>query len=329
MGSPNKPQRGSHGYWPRKRAASPVAKFNTWPDVDGEPRLQGFAGYKAGMTHVLMIDNRAESMTSKQEIVVPATVIEIPPMKVAAVRTYEKTPYGLKALTEVWADKDKLDKELARKMSVPKKKSERVLDEKGVADVRVIAYTTPSLVSGIPKKKPDVMEIRVGGKDIKKRLQYALSLLGKDIKVEDFTKPGEMVDVSSITKGKGFQGVIKRFGVKLLVHKNSKHRRLIGTLGPHYPSYVTRNIPQAGQLGYHQRTEYNKMVLKIGTSPDDVNPSGGFLHYGLIRNPYLVIKGSVPGPVKRLIRLRDPVRRTSDGMKVEITYLSRESKQGV
>ncbi|MEM3342148.1 MAG: 50S ribosomal protein L3 [Thermoplasmata archaeon] len=326
MGSPNKPQRGSHAHWPRKRAASPVAKFNSWPEVEGAPRLQGFAGYKAGMTHVLLVDYRKDSMTAGQEVMVPVTVLEVPPMKVAAVRTYEKTPYGLKSATEVWANE--LDKELARRAPVKKKKTEKKLTADGVADVRVIAYTQPVLVTGIPKKKPEIMEIRVGGSDIKKRLEYAMSLLGKEVKIENFTSPGEMVDVAAVTKGKGFQGVIKRFGVKLLTHKNSKHRRLIGTLGPHYPSYVTKNIPQAGQLGYHQRTEYNKRILKIGNKPEDVNPEGGFLHYGVIRNPYVVIHGSVPGPVKRLIRLRDPVRWSGEKVDVNINYLSKESMQG-
>ena len=53
----------------------------------------------------------------------------------------------------------------------------------------------------------------------------------------------------------------KRWGVKLLSHKNSKHRRLYGTLGPKRPGYTRPTVPQAGQVGYHQRTEFNKRVL--------------------------------------------------------------------
>ncbi|UCG68338.1 MAG: 50S ribosomal protein L3, partial [Thermoplasmata archaeon] len=140
---------------------------------------------------------------------------------------------------------------------------------------------------------------------------------------------GEMLDVASITKGKGFQGHIKRWGVKLLTHKNRKHRRMIGTLGPWHPSYVRSTVPQAGQTGYHQRTEYNKRVLKIGDKGEEISPNGGFVRYGVVKNEYVVIHGSIPGPTKRLVRFRDPVR--FHGVKVEkpeITYISLESNQG-
>ena len=88
--------------------------------------------------------------------------------------------------------------------------------------------------------------------------------------------------------------------------------------------------PQAGQMGYHQRTEYNKRVLKIGDKGEEITPSGGFQHYGTIRNSYVIIHGSIPGPTKRLIGMRDAVRYQR-GVKVEkpeISYISTTSKQG-
>jgi large subunit ribosomal protein L3 len=105
---------------------------------------------------------------------------------------------------------------------------------------------------------------------------------------------------------------------------------MTGTLGPWHPNYVMSEVPQAGQMGYHQRTEYNKRILKIGENGEEITPNGGFIKYGIIRNKYVLVHGSIPGPVKRLIRLRDPIRRR--GVKVErapeITYISTESKQG-
>jgi large subunit ribosomal protein L3 len=186
-------------------------------------------------------------------------------------------------------------------------------------------------VTGVPKKKPDLMENRVGGGSIEERIQYARGLLGKEIPITEFCREGSMVDVAAITKGKGWQGHHTRWGTRLLSHKNSKHRRNIGTLGNFQPGYVRPTVPQGGQFGYHQRTEYNKRILKIGETGDDVTPDGGFLHYGNIRNPYVLLHGSIPGPTKRLIRFRDAAR---DGyVKLEkapdLTYLSRESKQGV
>lgn len=329
MGRPNKPRRGSLAYSPRKRSESPVARFASWPEIQGEPKIQGFAGYKAGMTHAVIIDYRKHSTTAGQEVSVPVTVIEVPPMKIAAVRFYKDSPYGLQASTEIWADN--LDEELGRKIPLSEEKKKPDFSQikpENVDEVRVLAYTQPKAVTGVPKKKPELMELRIGGGDIKKRIEYAKKILGNEVKINDFTKEGQMVDVAAVTKGKGFQGHIKRWGVKLLFHKNSKHRRMIGTLGPHFPSYVTFRVPQAGQMGYHQRTEYNKRILKIGEDGKEITPSGGFLNYGIVRNGYVLIHGSVPGPVKRLVRLRDPVRKSKPVEKVDIVYVSTESKQG-
>ena len=56
-----RPRRGSLAYSPRKRAKSQVPKYKSWPEYEGEPKLQGFAGYKAGMTHIIMVDDRKTS----------------------------------------------------------------------------------------------------------------------------------------------------------------------------------------------------------------------------------------------------------------------------
>ncbi|MCJ2512684.1 MAG: 50S ribosomal protein L3, partial [Candidatus Thermoplasmatota archaeon] len=156
----HRPRHGSIGYSPRKRAASEVPRFSSWPDISDGPRIQGFAGYKAGMTHALVVDYRKTSTTSGQEVQIPVTVIEVPPMKVAAVRLYKETPYGLKTITEIWSQK--LDKQLRRRLPVPKKydtdKAWKEVDPVKVDEVRVLVYTQPYLVTGVPKKSPDIME---------------------------------------------------------------------------------------------------------------------------------------------------------------------------
>ncbi len=332
MAKKHHPKRGSRGYSPRVRARREVPRVSSWPEGGDTPKIQGFAGYKAGMTHAFVVDYRKTSNTAGQEVMVPVTVVETPPMKVAGVRVYEETAYGLKSAGEVWAKK--LDPELSRRFPIPKHVSEKEMWKRvegvDVADVRLIMHTLPKLVSGVPKKAPDVMEIRVGGGTIQDRLEYARNVLGKELNFTDFTSPGHMVDVIAVTKGKGFQGHVKRWGVKLLHHKNSKHRRMIGTAGPWRPHFTMPTVPQAGQMGYHQRTEYNKRVLKYGEKGEEVTPRGGFLHYGVIRNPYVVLHGSVPGPAKRLIRFRDPVRAHQySPVEPEIVYISTTSKQGV
>lgn len=333
MPNRRRPRNGSMGYSPRKRAKREVPKLDTWPETGEAPRIQGFAGYKAGMTHAILIDYRPTSTTSGQEVQVPVTVIEAPPLKVAALRIYQNDGYGLKTVGELWAEK--VDKELNRRVPVGSRTNYAAqLEEfKKVQgeEINVVVHTQPSLVSGIPKKVPDIMELRVGGGSFEQRLEYALSLLGKDVGVTDYVKDGDVVDVIAVTKGKGFQGHVKRWGVKLLSHKNSKHRRMIGTLGPKRPGYIWPTVPQSGQMGYHQRTELNKRVLKVGEKGEEITPKGGFLNYGEVRSSYLLLHGSVPGPTKRLIRLRDAVRPTLIKVKEapSLSYISTDSKQGV
>ena len=326
-----RPKRGSRAYGPRKRAVRETPRLDSWPNSSSAPKIQGFAGYKAGMTHAFIVDKRVKSTTSGQEVQVPVTVLEVPPMKISAVRLYELTSYGLKTIGEVWATD--LDPLLSRRLSVPKNHTEDTFNKYAgidVEDVRIIAYTQPRLVKGVPKKVPELMEMRVGGGTIAERMDYAKGILGKDVGIKDFTFEGAVIDVSAVTKGKGFQGAVKRWGVKLLSHKNSKHSRMIGNLGPKRPGYVRGTVPMSGQMGYHQRTECNKKLVKIGESGGEITPKGGFLNYGEVMNPYVLIHGSVPGPAKRLVRLRDPVRmpKKTSTEALNVTYVSTESKQG-
>ena len=283
------------------------------------------------MTHAFVVDKRVKSTTTGMEVQTPVTVVEVPPMKIAAVRFYESTILGLKTAGEVWA-KD-LEPLLGKRLCVPKNHDESSFaryDGLDIEDVRVLAYTQPKMVTGVPKKVPDLMELRIGGGSIDDRVAYAKSILGTEVAFTDFTAEGSIIDVIAVTKGKGFQGVTKRWHVKLLSHRNSKHRRGIGNLGPKRPGYVRSTVPGSGQMGYHQRTEFNKKVIKVGTDGAEVTPKGGFLNYGEVRTAYVLIHGSVPGPTKRLIRFRDATRvpKKADTEPAEVTYVSTESKQG-
>ena len=103
MPTTRRPRKGSMGYSPRKRASSITARMSSWPEGGDGAKLQGFAGYKAGMTHAFIVDYRPRSTTAGQEIQVPVTILEVPPLKVCAVRFYQDTPYGRKAVGEVWS----------------------------------------------------------------------------------------------------------------------------------------------------------------------------------------------------------------------------------
>jgi len=337
MGRIHRPRRGSLAFSPRKRAKSQTPVFRSWPEAAGEPKAQGFVGYKAGMTHIVMIDDQPNSLTEGMQITVPVTIIETPAVKVAAIRIYAHTPYGAKSVTDAWA-KD-LDENLSRLSPLPEKHDtdvalkhiEELISQGVIDDVRMLYHTHPSKVTGIPKKKPEVMECRIGGGDIMARFEYAKNILGKEFNISDIFKEGELVDIAAVTKGKGTQGAVKRWGIKMRKRKHARagKTRHVGTLGPWHPARVSWRVPQLGQTGYHQRTEFNKRILKIGSNASEIVPDGGLLNYGIVRNEFILIKGSVPGPVKRLIRIRPSIRpKVAPKGGSEINYISVRSKQG-
>ena len=327
------PKRGSLAFLPRGRAAKPIGRIRFWPEVKEGPRLLGFMGYKAGMTHVFVIDNEPRSPTLGKEIMKPATILDAPPILVCAIRAYTKDEYGLKTFTEAWMQDP--PKELERVFTLPEKfetaknlkKMEENLDK--ISEFRVIAITQPKEAGGVPKKKPDVMEIKIGGGTVQEQFEYAKNLLGKTVSAEEVFKEGQYVDVIAITKGKGFQGPVKRWGIRILPRKSRKTKRGVAAIGPWTPARVMYSVPRAGQMGYHQRTEYNKKILKIGKNGEEITPKGGFVRYGVIRGNYILIEGTVPGPKKRLIRLRFPARPPKESVEPpQITHISLESQQG-
>jgi len=327
------PKRGSLAYLPRGRAASQIGRIRFWPSVEEGPALLGFMGYKAGVRNAHLIEDKPASPDFGKETAHAATILDTPPILICAIRAYAKTLYGLKTLTEAWMKNPPDD--LDRLLTLPEnfnpenalKKMEENLEE--IVEFRLLASTQPRL-AGIPKKKPELMEIKVGGGSTRDQFTYAKKLLGKTISVVDVFKEGQFIDVVSVTKGKGWQGPVKRWGVRILSRKSRKTKRGVGVLGPWNPSRVLYTVPRAGQMGYHQRTEYNKRILKVGANGNEVALKGGFLRYGPIKGPYLLIDGSLPGPAKRLIRLRYPVRPPKRVPEVppKITQVSLESPQG-
>jgi len=325
------------GFSPRKRAADPVPRFNAWPGDDGQPGLQGFAGYKAGMTHVALVNDTPSSHRAGLEETVPVTIVETPPMRAVAVRGYEDTPYGRRPLTEVWTDDYHPD--LDRALSVPRDHDadaatetlREAADAGTLADVRVITHTVPGDLASVPKREPDVMETRVGGGSVTERLDAGLELLDAGAyEVGDVFRAGEYLDVSGVTKGKGLQGPVKRWGVQKRKgkHQRQGYRRRIGNLGPWNPSRVRSTVPQQGQTGYHQRTELNKRLIALGDGAD-ATPEGGFVNYGEVDGPYVLIEGSLPGPKKRLLRFRPAVRPNRQAqLDPEVRFVSTASNQG-
>ncbi|MDR2623062.1 MAG: 50S ribosomal protein L3 [Methanobrevibacter sp.] len=332
----HQPRKGSVAYSPRKRSAKETPRIKSWSQND-QPKLLGFAGYKVGMTHLMIVDNEKNSPTEGMEISTAATVLEVPPVIVMGVRAYERDTKGLRVITEVIADD--LDEVLSRKISLPKgyNKSEAITRINGVldrtAEIKILVHTNPKLTS-LPKKKPEIFECGIGGKTVEEKLNAGIELLGKEIRANDVFSEGQIVDSIAVTKGKGFQGPVKRFGIRIQYGKaaRSSKARHVGSIGPWSPSRTMWTVAQAGQMGYHKRTEFNKKILKIGdvSQVDEVNPDGGFIKYGLLKNDFIVVKGSLPGPSKRLVILREAIRHNGKSNEApEINYISTKSKQGV
>jgi len=331
------PRRGSMAYYPRVRVKRVIPRVRSWPEVKlNIPRLLAYPCYKAGVTHAIVTDTKHTSPLAGREIVITSSVLEAPPIFICGFRAYVKDSLSyLKVLTEVWSEK--IPKHIDRVLTISDKYKENVVENiekrkktiienfNKIAEFRAIVSTQPYLID--LKKKPELVEIKIGGGTLDVQYNYCLQIVGSEVYPKQIINEGQYVDVISITKGKGYQGVVKRFGVKILPHKSRKGIRDIGAISPAAPSMLFY-IPRSGQMGFHQRTEFNKLVLKIGDNGYEVTPKGGFLHYGIIRSHYIVLKGSIPGPAKRLVILRYPIRPPRTLSQLKLVTIDTDSKQG-
>ncbi len=292
------PRSGSLEFWPRKRSRRVFARVKTWV-ASKDAKLLGFSGYKVGMTHLIADDNRKTSTTKGMEIAHAATIIECPPLKAVSIRFYKNTQYGAKTVSEILAEN--FDKNLTRTLVLPKKKERKNVPE-NFDYIRLLVYTMPSL-TGIGKKKPEVFEMGIGGNK-EEQLKYAQEKLGREISVLEVFKEGQQIDIHGVSKGKGVQGPMKRFGIHRKQHKSEKGVRRVGSLGGwKSQGHIMWRVAKAGKMGYHVRTEHNKWILKISNNPNDMVKNGGFHNYGVIKNPFMLIKGSIIGPKKRIVRM--------------------------
>ena len=290
--------------------------MRTWPQLAAEKSsLLGFAGFNAGGIQILTVDDREKTPNFGKQLLNAATVIATPPIRIIGIRGYKHDLYGQHAIFDVYA-KD-LPKELSRKFDSKIKDDglsqvESLLDIAN--DVMAVVAVSPNSI-GLAQKVPFVFEVAVSGEEARSQYDYVKNILGKEIKIADVFQIGQNIDVFGITRGKGIEGPITRFGVKRKQHKSRKSVRAVGTLGPISPAVVMYTVARQGQRGFHQRTEYNKRILIISNTDKDaensINPPGGFKHFGLVRGDYIVVRGSIPGVPKRLVKMRQPIRSVS------------------
>jgi len=305
------PHRGSLAYLPRCRAKSMEARIRAWPKVNSdEPKLLAHAGFKAGCVQIVNIDDREKTPNHGKQLVSLGTVIATPPILIIGIRGYSIDSRGKHAEFDYHADN--LPKYISQFITTKENSlnnSEKLL--KKIKEIYAIIAVRPRN-AGLSQKKPYIFEASVKGGDVKKQFTFLQGLLGKEVKIDQVFDVGATVDAAAITKGKGWEGPITRWGVKRKQHKSRKSVREVGSLGPISPQYVMYTVPRAGQRGFHQRIEYNKRIMLMDNTENSkfkINPDGGFKHFGNVNGDFVIVRGSVPGTYNRLIKLRSQIRK--------------------
>lgn len=359
-----RPRHGSLGFLPRKRASRIRGKVKSFPkdDASKEPHLTAFLGYKAGMTHILRDVDKPGSKAHKKEVVEAVTILETPPMIVVGIVGYVITAHGLRALTTVWAEhlNDEVKRRFYKNWYKSKKKAftkyvKKYADGQKDIDaeiekikqycqvVRVLAHTQIRKVK-VGQKKAHLMEIQVNGGDTAAKVAFSQGLFEKQVPADAIFGENEMIDVIGVSKGHGYEGVTTRWGTSRLPRKTHRGLRKVACIGAWHPAKVQYSVARAGQNGYHHRTEMNKKVYKMGKggvennattefdlTEKNINPVGGFPHYGLVREDYMMLKGNIIGAKKRVITLRKALfEQTSRNAQEEVTlkFIDTSSKFG-
>eukprot|EP00827_Trimyema_finlayi_P001225 TRINITY_DN143_c0_g1_i4.p1 TRINITY_DN143_c0_g1~~TRINITY_DN143_c0_g1_i4.p1 ORF type:complete len:439 (-),score=190.25 TRINITY_DN143_c0_g1_i4:118-1434(-) len=363
------PRHGSLAFLPRCRTKKRGGKIRSFPKDKSSDKchLTAFAGFKVGMTHILRDVDKPGSKWNKKEVIEATTIIECPPIMIVGMVGYIETPRGLRALSTVWASK--LDKNTIRRfyknwMSSKKKAfskySKKFAETSEIGFKRIKKYctvvrvlaTTQMKYLNLRTKKNHIFEVQINGGSIAQKVDFGKGLFEKEVRVADVFAQNEQIDVIGVTKGKGFCGVMKRFGVRHLQKKTHRGYRKVGCIGAWHPRNVEWTVARAGNKGFHHRTEINKKIYRIGMAErghngenkiknnastqldlteKNITPIGGFPHYGIVRDDFLLIKGCCVGPKKRMVLLRKtlvPQTNKSATEQINLKFIDTASKLG-
>jgi large subunit ribosomal protein L3e len=365
-----RPRHGDLGFLPRKRTKHPAGKIKSFPkdDPSKAPHLTAFMAYKAGMTHIVRDVDRPGSKMNKKEIVEGVSILEAAPMVVVGFVGYVETPRGLRALTSVWAghlneevkrrfyktwhkSKKKAFSKYQKRWSDASKGSEAPMAteieraKKYCQVIRAVCHTQIGKIK-IGQKKAHIKEIQINGGTIEQKVDFAMGLFEQEVKVADVFAQDEMCDIIGSTRGKGFNGVITRWGCSRLPRKTHRGLRKVACIGTWHPARVQFQVPRAGQDGYHHRTEINKKIYRIGKNIKEdpngamteqdltekgITPMGGFAHFGEVTQDWVMLKGAVMGAKKRIITLRKSLlpqvsRKATE--KISLKFIDTASKFG-
>ena len=209
---------------------------------------------------------------TKEGKLIPVTVVEVEPNVVTQIKTVEKDGYDAIQLgTDTKREKSSTKSEVGHTKK---------------------ANTTP---------KRFLREIR--GVNVN---DYTL---GQTVGVDIF-EAGEIVDVTGTSKGKGFQGVIKRHNQSRgPMGHGSQYHRGVGSLGTMLPMHVLKGKKMPGHMGNVQRTVQNLEIIQVDTE-----------------NNVILVKGNVPGPKQSLVMIRTAVKKPGEKNNAAdlITYVVEE-----
>merc|ERR1711957_135477 len=212
--------------------------------------------------------------------------------------------------------------------------------------VRVLCATQIGKLK-MRQHKAHVMEIQVNGGSVSDKVDFSWDSLEQEFKVGDIFEKDEVIDVIGVTRGKGMTGPIKRFGCSRLNRKSHRGLRKVACIGAWHPSAVKWTVGRRGQQGYHSRTQIHQKIYRVGTGAihgctnnamcdadaidKNIPPIGGFPHYGVVNQDYLLIKGGVMGTRKRPLVIRKtlfPCTKTWMTEKLDIKFIDTASKHG-
>jgi len=282
-------------------------------------------------------------------------------MIVVGIVGYLPSPNGLRAVKTVWANhlNDEIKRRFYKRWFKSKRKAftkyskrnsensklltnnlERM--KKYCTVIRVLAHT--QVQKAVRRnKKAHICEIQINGGTIAQKIDFAHGLFEKSVPIDAVFNENEMIDTIGVSKGKGFEGVTKRWGTKKLPRKTHKGLRKVACIGAWHPARVSFAVPRAGQDGFHHRTEISKKVYRVGKKDTNsgatefditekkITPMGGFPHYGIVTEDFLMIKGAVVGTRKRPVTLRKSIivrTHRAAQEKVQLKFIDTSSKFG-
>merc|ERR1712014_5577 len=262
------PRCGSLGFLPKKRCRRGKGKIKSFPkdDASKKPHFTAFMAYKAGMTHITRDVTKPGAKIHNKETCEAVTVLDCPPMVVVGVVGYVKTFNGLQTLKTVFAEhlsedvkrkfyknfyksKKKAFTKYAKKYADGKKEIDADLNElkKKACVIRVLAHTQ---IRKVPfgQKKAHMMEIQINGGSIPEKVDFAVSYFEKTVPIDAVFSKDEMIDTVGVTKGRGTEGVVTRWGVTRLPRKTHRGLRKVACIGAWLPARVGFSVPRSGHL---------------------------------------------------------------------------------